>query len=169
MSQPRSSNEQANELHIFLANTEKRNGKTEPYLYRWLAPAAAMTVQVKHTSYERSDHAWSDLPRGYGPYIRIFNLYVLRTQAYEQVQLSLTPLGLTKPVFTSTLRDCPHTNCNNTYVYRRNQTQPIEISLADVNGLRIDFGVDFVPGPAPILVEFESFANLAIDSPPPLP
>lgn len=94
--------------------------------------------------------------------MRILDMHVLRQTPFEQVAVTLTPISLSKPIFTSTIGLCPTTNCNNTYVYRRNQTRPIEISLADVNQLQLDFAVDFVPTTDPILVEFESYSNLDI-------
>lgn len=94
--------------------------------------------------------------------MRILDIHVLRQAPFEQIEITLTPISLSKPIFTSTLDPCPTTNCNNTYIYRRNQTRLVEISLADVNQLQLDFAVDFVPTAEAILVEFESFSNLDI-------
>lgn len=156
------SNDQACERIVFLANTENRNGNAESYLYRWRALSSTMVIRRKNTSYERSEFAKSDLPRGCGPAIRILDLYVLRASPFEQVQLTLTPTSLDKPIFSSTTRTCPTSNCNNIYVYRPNQPRAIEISLADVNELQIDFAIDFVNTSDDILIEFESLANLDI-------
>lgn len=158
------SNAQSNERPMFLANSEGRNGQTEFYTYRWIANSSTMVISRCPTSYERAEFAYSDLQRGPGPTLRILDLYVLRAAPFEQVELILTPISLSKPSFTSTLGTCPKTNCNNTYVYRRNQSRTIEISLADVNQLQVDFWVDFAPPSAQdsILIEFESRANLDI-------
>lgn len=143
--------EQSGVQYIHLANEQNRVDQHELYFYRWQATLGTpFIIKRRQTSFEKQPHA----------FVRFLTLVpqIQNHVAYEQVQLTLDPINLNGALFTSTVRPCPTTNCNQLYVRQKHVNNPIDISLDNVNELSITFMVDLDPAlSGTILVEMESF------------
>lgn len=143
--------EQSGIKYVHLANVNNRVDQYEPYFYRWQVPLnSQFVIKRRQTSYEKQDKA----------HVRFltFAPQIQNHVTFEQIQLTLVPINLNGPSFTSTIRPCPTTNCNTTYVYLKHLNNQIDISLDNVNELGIDFLVDQDQSlDGTILIEMESW------------